>query len=391
MNTFKAANGEEVASIFEDSIRSPKSALFSSDGKKLYINSLEGHQTTVLDWPTLRRLKLIDHRFTAQHSKLFQTNEAELLGYRFPPDRLDIENIFRGKPVEMTLSHEGRYLWVTYYRRDYDSSAQAPSGVAIIDTTTDRIVRVMATGPIPKFVTISPDGRMAAITHWGDNTIGIIDISGQDASTFQYQNLLTVESKLSQSGLEGTDRDVTCGFCLRGTVFSKDSRYLFVARMGTGGIAGFDLNEKKYLGTSLNVKSTPRHLVLSPDGQKLISSSNSTGYVTVFSVEKLIEDLTGANGRRINGRPGQEVYVGRGARTIEISPDGDYIFAAISNDSKLVAVRMKDLKVAAEINLDSFPVGLALSHDGEFAVVTSQGKPGLGGGNTVNIVKIKKK
>ena len=70
------------------------------------------------------------------------------------------------------MSHNGRYLWVPYYRRDYDHGATSPSAVSIIDTTTDKIVRVLPTGPIPKYVAISPD-KWAAIAHWGDNTLGV--------------------------------------------------------------------------------------------------------------------------------------------------------------------------------------------------------------------------
>jgi DNA-binding beta-propeller fold protein YncE len=150
---------------YDRSINSPKSALFSEDGQKLYINSLEGGQTVVYEWPSLRKLKVIDHFFNAKNQNLFLNNEETVFSYPYYKNNPQGANYFRGKPVEMALSHNGDYLWVTYYRRDYDTSAQSPSAVAIIDTRTDEILRVMPTGPLPKFVSISPDGRTAAITH----------------------------------------------------------------------------------------------------------------------------------------------------------------------------------------------------------------------------------
>lgn len=375
--------------VYDRSINSPKSALFSEDGRKLYINSLEGGQTVVYEWPSLRKLKVIDHLFSSLNKQLFKDNEETVLNYQFIKKNPNgANNSFRGKPVEMTLSHQGRLLWITYYRRDYDTSAQSPSAVAIVDTATDTILRVMPTGPIPKFVSISADGRTAAITHWGDNTIGLIDISSANVQDFHYTAHLTVERQLSQEDKAGTDRDVTCSFCLRGTVFSPDSKYLFVARMGGGGIAGFDLSNKKYLGTILNVKATPRHLLITPDQKKLIVSSNVSGYVTTFDLNAVINDLIGADGKRIQGSKGKEVFVGSGARTIEVEPSGRYVYAAINNDVKVVAVDLETNKVVSEVKVDPYPVGLAISKDGSYIAVTSQGHAGSGGGNAVNIIRV---
>ena len=386
-----SAQTKSANDIFDRSINSPKSALFSDDGRKLYIYSLEGGQTVVYQWPSLQKIKVIDHLFTARNQNLFQNGEQTVFNYPFyksNPANPSGLNYFRGKPVEMTLSHEGRYLWITYYRRDYDTSAQSPSAVAIVDTNTDEIVRVMPTGPIPKYVAISPDGRSAAITHWGDNTVALIDISSRSPSDFKYTQLLAVEKQISQADKGGTDRDATCGFCLRGTVFSPDSRLLFVARMGGGGIAGFDLSQNKYLGTITNVRSTPRHLLISPDQRKLISSSNVSGYVSVFDLNQLTNELMNADGKRIRGSSPREISVGLGARTIEIEPSGRYVYVAVNNDTKVVAVDIETSKVVAEVKVDPFPVGLAISKDGSYIAVTSQGHAGRGGGNAVNIIRV---
>lgn len=379
-------NTKNPKDIYDTAIRSPKSAHFSFDGRKLYINSLEGYQTVVYSWPDLKKVKTINHVFNENNQHLFKNGESTIFDYPF--FQKDIKkNNFKGKPVEMTLSHEGRYLWVPYYRRNYDESAQSPSAVAIVDTTNDEIVRVMPTGPIPKYVSVSPDGRTLAVTHWGDNTIGLIDISSSNPQDFTYTKHLVVEKQMSQAGLEGTDRDDTCGFCLRGTVFSPDSRFLIVARMGGGGIATFDLQNNKYLGTVLNLKPTPRHLIVSEDGQSLIVSSNQSGYVTRMNLETLIRETQSAQGQRIQGSKGIEVFVGKGARTIEVDTRKNIVYAAVNDGLKLVAVDLNQMKVIAETGIDPYPVGLALSRDGRHVVITSQGHDGRGG-NAVNIVTI---
>jgi DNA-binding beta-propeller fold protein YncE len=381
------SNTGNANDIYDRQVYSPKSALFSADGRKLYINSLEGGQTLVYSWPDLKKMKTINHTFNAKNDFLFQ-GESTAFGLPFFTSSADGNpNHFMGKPVEMALSHQGRYLWITYYRRSYDSSAQSPSAVAVVDTETDQIVRVIPTGPIPKFIAISPDNKTAAIIHWGNNTVGLMDISSRDPKDFSYKGLVTIEHSLDQSDLANTDRDRTCGFCLRGAVFDQSSHYLFVARMGGGGVAGIDVTTNEYLGTTSNFPPTPRHLALTSDQQNLIVSSNVGGYLSKVSVKSMIAALTEAHGRRVKGPTVQSVFVGVGARTVEVQQNGPLALVAVNNDVQLVAVDLQQMKVVARQSIDPFPVGLAISRDDQFAVVTSQGRGGHGG-NAVNILRI---
>lgn len=157
------------------------------------------------------------------------------------------------------------------------------------------------------------------------------------------------------------------------------------------GIAGFDLAQNRYLGTITNVRSTPRHLLISPDQKSLIASSNVTGYVSVFNLNTLIDELIQSRGNRIRGTTPKEISVGSGARTIEIEPNGKYVYVAVNNDTKVVAVDIETSKVVAEVKVDPFPVGFAISKDGTYIAVTSQGHAGKGGGNAVNIIKVVQK
>ncbi|RME56541.1 MAG: tetratricopeptide repeat protein, partial [Deltaproteobacteria bacterium] len=153
---------------FDPDIASPKSAIFTPDGRKVYVNSLEGMKTVVYDAKRLVKRKVIRHTFGRESARYFREDTffgRPLGGDRGPKN----PNHFSGKPVEAALSHGGRFLWVPYYRRSYDPKGIAPSAVAIIDTERDEIVRVIATGPISKCVAPSPDGRFMAISHWGDN------------------------------------------------------------------------------------------------------------------------------------------------------------------------------------------------------------------------------
>ena len=151
--------------------------------------------TVVYDAKTNEKIKVIKHRFDDSHAALW-AKPSGLFPFTHYSKNL---NTFYGRPVESAFSHKGRYLWVPYYRRSYDLNAQDPSAVAIIDTRTDSIIKLMETGPLPKMVACSHDGRHMAISHWGNNTVGLIDISSNNPDDWHYVACVTIDYKLNLS------------------------------------------------------------------------------------------------------------------------------------------------------------------------------------------------
>ena len=374
---------------FDRAINSPKSVNYLAGKGKFYVQSLEGHETVVYDLATLQKIKVISHEFTTANQSLFKDGEYSAFDYKFQY-RTSEFNIFKGKPVESTFSHNGKYLWVTYYRRSYDANAQNPSAIAIIDTDTDEIVRVMPSGALPKMIATSADNKFVAVTHWGDNTVAIIDITGENPFEFKYLYHLTVEKRLSLDYAPGEkiDRDAQCGYCLRGTVFTPDSKYLLVGRMGGGGIAVFDVENKyKYMGVTYTKYNNIRHLVIS--GDYLLVSTNANGFIQKIRWADFIQERVNNEGTATTLIEGwQNCYVGSGVRTISVSSDGKYVFACVNESSKIVAVDAATMKVVSEIPADSFPVGMEITDSNDFLFVTAQGKANSGGGHSVMVYKI---
>ena len=180
----KKQNYGGTADTRDTDINSPKSINIHPDGSKYYVNSLEGCTTISYDFKTHKKLAVIRHQFKDGRDDALWSKPSGLYPWRHYHQNL---NTFAGKPVESTFSHNGRYLWVPYYRRTFDINAQDPSAVAIIDTKTDKIVRLMETGPLPKMVSTSPDGRTVAISHWGNNTVGLIDISSDKPEEWKHK------------------------------------------------------------------------------------------------------------------------------------------------------------------------------------------------------------
>ena len=333
---------------------------------------------------TNTKIKVIRHEFNEGDSLLWSA-PSELYEFTHYTDNL---NTFYGKPVESAFSHEGRYLWVPYYRRSYDLNAQDPSAVAVIDTETDSIVRLMETGPLPKMIAVSSDDCYVAITHWGNNTVGIIDISSETPEEWNHLACVTVNYKLDLnfSLTTSVDRDVNSGLCLRGTVFTPDNHYLLVGCMaGKGGIAVIDLENYTYLGTVYGMMPNLRHLVIRNDNIYL--SINNKGYIQKAPLKAFMDTVAQIKNKKAVFEAWESCKVGAGARTIDLTPDGRYIIAACNFSSCLTVVDAETMRVVAMIKADSYPVGLDISKDGNYVYTTSQGREG-GGGNCVDIFKI---
>ena len=208
---------------------SPKSVHFHPNGKKYYINSLEGCRTMVYDARTNKKLAVIHHKFTPANAYLW-AKESGFFPFTHYTNKKNL-NTFWGRPVESTFSHRGRYLWIPYYRRSYDINAQDPSAISVIDTRTDSIIKVFETGPLPKMVATTHSGKYLAVTHWGDNTVGILDISSPNPDDWHYVKCVVVDYqlKLNLSMTTKVDRDCNSGYLLRGTVFTPDDHYMLIA------------------------------------------------------------------------------------------------------------------------------------------------------------------
>lgn len=368
---------------YDNHVFSPKSVHFLSSGSKVYVNALEGLATIAYDYNNLKKMKAVRHRFKKKDAPLFEPH-VETRSVSFHGTKEKVSNVFMGKPVEFTETHNGRYLWVTYYRRSYDANASLPSAIAIIDTTSDSIARVLPAGAIPKSIAASPDGKRVAVINWGENSVGIINVMDQNPADFHYEKLITIEKKFIVNGDKHLNRDSACGYCLRGAVFTPDSRYLLVGRMKGGGIAVIDMEKLQYVGTVYGMKPTPRHMVLSPDGEFLYLSSNISGYVSSFKLKDIIDAaLKGKRGVKAL----YEIRTGSGTRTIQVSPDGRFLFAAIKYESRIAVISTDNMKLIMKVPTDSYPVGLDVSPDGSQLWVTAQGAKGYGG-NSVSAYRL---
>jgi DNA-binding beta-propeller fold protein YncE len=79
--------------------------------------------------------------------------------------------------------------------------------------------------------------------------------------------------------------------------------------------------------------------------------------------------------------------VGGGVRTIAVSPDDKSVYAAARSPAAVVQIDAESWRKVAGTPASPSPVGLAVSPDGRYVVLTSQGDDSNTGGNSLEVFR----
>jgi YVTN family beta-propeller protein len=178
------------------------------------------------------------------------------------------------------------------------------STLSIVDTATRSILRRIDVPGAVHHVAVSPDGRVAAVTHPYADAITAINL----------ETLAVIKT-------------VPTGAMPNYAVFSKDGEKLYVSGSGEDMIAVLDTSTWSVTGI-IQVGQSPEHLALSPDGGSLFVNNVADGSVSVIdlSEERAVETLP----------------IGATLHGIDVSDDGETLFIAVRGDDRLVAIDLTD-------------------------------------------------
>jgi YVTN family beta-propeller protein len=125
--------------------------------------------------------------------------------------------------------------------------------------------------------------------------------------------------------------------------------------MGGGTISVIDLATLEVIA-DIPATANPRHIILSKDQRTLYISDNILGKLLAFDL--------------IDKKITHEVFIGKMARTIALSPDERYLFGVSHDEGKLVVVDTANFEIIYKKDFP-FPMGLAVTPDGKQLWVTS--------------------
>ena len=252
-----------------------------------------------------------------------------------------------GAPVEAAADPRGRYVYVSNYSmygKDFgpegsdvctpESAARdgvSPSYVYRVDVRSLRIDAVYPVGLVPKFLTVTPDGRYLLVSNWCSYRLSVVRLAtGREVA------------------------EVPVGPYPRGIAVTRDSKTAYVGVMGSSQVAVVDLRHLR-VDHRLWVGNGPRHLVLDPRGRFLYVTLNGEGSVV-----------------KVNRRSGHivdRVYTGRDPRTMAMAPDGRTLYVVNYLSDTVSVVRTDDMAVlqtipTGEEPVPSHPIGVTYDRHG---------------------------
>ncbi|GAA1484087.1 YncE family protein [Brachybacterium fresconis] len=293
----------------------PKSVVASSTGTVIANNMMYSHSSTLYDAETLELTETV-------------ADSVDLAEYGFE----DRAGETKGAPVEAVFSPDGQYAYVSQYSL-HGPGAGAPatddcrngdaigdSAVFRLDVSSGQWDQVIEVGKVPKFISLSPDGSLALVSNWCDESVSVLDLAAGEEI-----------------------REIPVDSAPRGSVILPDNRTAYVTAMYADELFRIDL----VTGESEMVLETgrkPRHLLLAPDASRM--------YLTESGSDRLVElDPDTAEVLRVTD-------TGREPRTMAISPDGLALYVVnyyANTVSKFDTGTMEEIQV---LEVGQNPIGI---------------------------------
>jgi YVTN family beta-propeller protein len=157
-----------------------------------------------------------------------------------------------GEPEGVTLSPDGRWVYM---------SSEEDHQIAVIDTSTDKVVATLDVGLRPRFTEFSDDGALAFISGENDGTITVADAR--------------THTVLHKWQLEG-------GALVRpvGMTVSHDGKLLYTVTGRGQTLLAIDVQTGRQVA-SVEVGPRPWGVVISPDGATLFTANGNSNDVSV--------------------------------------------------------------------------------------------------------------
>ena len=234
-----------------------------------------------------------------------------------------IANIAAGaKPARIALQHDEKYLWI-----GNDGVEEANSGVTVIDTTTLKVAAQLNTGAGHHEIAFTDDDRYAFITNKQNGTLSVIDVR-----------------KLAKV------KDLKTGIRPAALAFSSLSKAVYVANEGDGIITAVDGARHETLA-SMKAQPGLHAIRFLPDGRFGFAVNSLTNAVYIFDVS--------------TNRLSHTVPVGPTPDQITFTKDFAYV-RSMGNEF-VTMIKITELgKAGNEVSVNRFPAGQKAPQESSF-------------------------
>lgn len=244
----------------------------------------------------------------------------------------------RNTPRFVTVSRDGRFVFVSMYETD-----KSGSGVAVVDAESLKVLRYLGTGVQPYTLAVGPDDRLWVPIH-GRGTVEIFDPSGEK--------------------LEGR---VAVPPNPHAIAFSADLGRAFTSNHESNSVAVLDMRTGKLI-RSVPVSKSPHSVAVSPDGKRVLAA----GY------EADTADLIDAATLRRTG----PLEVGSDPQCVAFAADGAHAYIVNEGDNTVSVLDGFTGEVTATVKVGGSPRTVGVAPDGKLAYVSN------GNDDTVTVLRV---
>ncbi len=213
--------------------------------------------------------------------------------------------------------------------------------VGFIDLGKGEMVAKRPTGHHPHEVSISPDGKTAAVVAYGwgeqaDNRISIFDIASAS------------ERKVIDLGEHNRPH---------GIVWLPDGRRLAATAEGSGHLVVIDVEAGKVAAAIPTTQEGSHMVALAPAGDRAYVANLGSDSFSVIDIEEK--------------KHVRNVAAGKESEGIAVTPDGGEVWVANRGEDTLRVFDAKTFQQKAVIETGRMPIRVAISPDGTLAVTSN--------------------
>ncbi|NIM01233.1 MAG: beta-propeller fold lactonase family protein [Acidobacteria bacterium] len=210
--------------------------------------------------------------------------------------------------------------------------------VDLVDPRTGESRATLPTGEFPHEIAVDPDGRLAAISNYGNrgapgNSITVIDLAAREVV-----RTIDLGDNTRPHGMVWTEK--------RLIVTTEGSKKLLVVDPADGRVV-------HGIATDQEIS----HMVaVTPDGSRAFVGNIGSGSVTVIDL---------AAGRKI-----KDIETGAGAEGLTVTPDGEEVWVGNRGADTLTVIDAKSLEILEQVPCKGVPIRVVSTGDGKRILVS---------------------
>jgi YVTN family beta-propeller protein len=209
---------------------------------------------------------------------------------------------------------------------------------SLIDLSSGREAARLPVGTGPHEAAVSPDGRLVAVSNYGQtlagNSLSVIDVAGA-----RVLSTIVLGEYQRPHGLQ-----------------FLDDRRLIVTAEQQAAVVIVDLAEGRVERAIVTAQRVSHMVAAAPGGARAYVANIGSGSLTVLDLRA--------------GEVVAQIATGQGAEGVDVSPDGREVWVSNRGADTLSVIDAQDLKLLATVPAAGFPIRVRFDPAGERAFVT---------------------